>query len=85
MFFYYLNMSIEYGVFEYIYNIRNYFVQKILKFKNETVRIVVEVYKNIKKNIRYDLLILENVNLYKKLLLKLSEDFFTLNNFPHDF
>lgn len=78
-------MSIEYGVFEYIYNIRNYFVQKILKFKNETVRIVVEVYKNIKKNIRYDLLILENVNLYKKLLLKLSEDFFTLNNFPHDF
>lgn len=56
MFFYYLNMSIEYGVFEYIYNIRNYFVQKILKFKNETVRIVVEVYKNIKKNIRYDLL-----------------------------
>lgn len=78
-------MSIEYGVFEYIYNIRNYFVQKILKFKNETVRIAVEVYKNIKKNIRYDLLILENVNLYKKLLLKLSEDFFTLNNFPHDF
>lgn len=78
-------MSIEYGVFEYIYNIRNYFVQKILKFKNETVRIVVEVYKNIKKNIRYDLLILENVNLYKKLLLKLSEDFFTPNNFPHDF
>lgn len=78
-------MSIEYGVFEYIYNIRNYFVQKILKFKNETVRIVVEVYKNIKKNIRYDLLILENVNLYKKLLLKLSEDFFTLNNFPHNF
>lgn len=78
-------MSIEYGVFEYIYNIRNYFMQKILKFKNETVRIVVEVYKNIKKNIRYDLLILENVNLYKKLLLKLSEDFFTLNNFPHDF
>lgn len=78
-------MSIEYGVFEYIYNIRNYFVQRILKFKNETVRIVVEVYKNIKKNIRYDLLILENVNLYKKLLLKLSEDFFTLNNFPHDF
>lgn len=78
-------MSIEYGVFEYIYNIRNYFVQKILKFKNETVRIVVEVYKNIKKNIHYDLLILENVNLYKKLLLKLSEDFFTLNNFPHDF
>lgn len=78
-------MSIEYGVFGYIYNIRNYFVQKILKFKNETVRIVVEVYKNIKKNIRYDLLILENVNLYKKLLLKLSEDFFTLNNFPHDF
>lgn len=78
-------MSIEYGVFEYIYNIWNYFVQKILKFKNETVRIVVEVYKNIKKNIRYDLLILENVNLYKKLLLKLSEDFFTLNNFPHDF
>lgn len=77
-------MSIEYGVFEYIYNIRNYFVQKILKFKNETVRIVVEVYKNI-KNIRYDLLILENVNLYKKLLLKLSEDFFTPNNFPHDF
>lgn len=77
-------MSIEYGVFEYIYNIRNYFVQKILKFKNETVRIVVEVYKNIKKNIHYDLLILENVNLYKKLLLKLSEDFFTLNNFPHD-
>lgn len=83
--FYYLNVSIEYGVFEYIYNIRNYFVQRILKFKNETVRIVVEVYKNIKKNIRYDLLILENVNLYKKLLLKLSEDFFTLNNFPHDF
>lgn len=78
-------MSIEYGVFEYIYNIRNYFVQKILKFKNETVRIVVEVYKNIKKNIRYDLLILENVNLYKKLLLKLSEDFFTPNNFPYDF
>lgn len=78
-------MSIEYGVFEYIYNIRNYFVQKILKFKNETVRIVVEVYKNIKKIIRYDLLILENVNLYKKLLLKLSEDFFTPNNFPHDF
>lgn len=78
-------MSIEYGVFEYIYNIRNYFVQKILKFKNETVRIAVEVYKNIKKNIRYDLLILENVNLYKKLLLKLSEDFFTLNNFPHNF
>lgn len=78
-------MSIEYGVFEYIYNIRNYFVQKILKFKNETVRIVVEVYKNMKKNIRYDLLILENVNLYKKLLLKLSEDFFTPNNFPHDF
>lgn len=78
-------MSIEYGVFEYIYNIRNYFVQKILKFKNETVRIVVEVYKNIKKNIHYDLLILENVNLYKKLLLKLSEDFFTLNNFPHNF
>lgn len=78
-------MSIEYGVFEYIYNIRNYFVQKILKFKNETVRIVVEVYKNIKKNIRYDLLILENVNLYKKLLLKLSEDFFTPNNFPHNF
>lgn len=78
-------MSIEYGVFEYIYNIRNYFVQRILKFKNETVRIVVEVYKNIKKNIRYDLLILENVNLYKKLLLKLSEDFFTLNNFPHNF
>lgn len=78
-------MSIEYGVFEYIYNTRNYFVQKILKFKNETVRIVVEVYKNIKKNIRYDLLILENVNLYKKLLLKLSEDFFTPNNFPHDF
>lgn len=78
-------MSIEYGVFEYIYNIRNYFVQKILKFKNETVRIVVEVYKNIKKNIRYDLLILENVNLYKKLLLKLSEDFFTSNNFPHNF
>lgn len=78
-------MSIEYGVFEYIYNIRNYFVQRILKFKNETVRIVVEVYKNIKKNIRYDLLILENVNLYKKLLLKLSEDFFTPNNFPHDF
>lgn len=60
-------------------------MQKILKFKNETVRIVVEVYKNIKKNIRYDLLILENVNLYKKLLLKLSEDFFTLNNFPHNF
>lgn len=60
-------------------------MQKILKFKNETVRIVVEVYKNIKKNIRYDLLILENVNLYKKLLLKLSEDFFTPNNFPHDF
>lgn len=78
-------MSIEYGVFEYIYNIRNYFVQRILKFKNETVRIVVEVYKNIKKNIRYDLLILENVNLYKKLLLKLSEDFFTPNNFPHNF
>lgn len=78
-------MSIEYGVFEYIYNIRNYFVQKILKFKNETVRIAVEVYKNIKKNIRYDLLILENVNLYKKLLLKLSEDFFTPNNFPHNF
>lgn len=78
-------MSIEYGVFEYIYNIRNYFVQRILKFKNETVRIVVEVYKNIKKNIRYDLLILENVNLYKKLLLKLSEDFFTPNNFPYDF
>lgn len=78
-------MSIEYGVFEYIYNIRNYFVQRILKFKNETDRIVVEVYKNIKKNIRYDLLILENVNLYKKLLLKLSEDFFTLNNFPHNF
>lgn len=80
-------MSIEYGVFEYIYNIRNYFarMQRILKFKNETVRIVVEVYKNIKKNIRYDLLILENVNLYKKLLLKLSEDFFTPNNFPHDF
>lgn len=78
-------MSIEYGVFEYIYNIYIYFVQKILKFKNETVRIVVEVYKNIKKNIRYDLLILENVNLYKKLLLKLSEDFFTLNNFPHNF
>lgn len=78
-------MSIEYGVFEYIYNIRNYFVQRMLKFKNETVRIVVEVYKNIKKNIRYDLLILENVNLYKKLLLKLSEDFFTLNNFPHNF
>lgn len=77
-------MSIEYGVFEYIYNIYIYFVQKILKFKNETVRIVVEVYKNIKKNIHYDLLILENVNLYKKLLLKLSEDFFTLNNFPHD-
>lgn len=51
-------MSIEYGVFEYIYNIRNYFarMQRILKFKNETVRIVVEVYKNIKKNIRYDLL-----------------------------
>lgn len=60
-------------------------MQKILKFKNETVRIVVEVYKNIKKNIRYDLLILENVNLYKKLLLKLSEDFFTPNNFPHNF
>lgn len=60
-------------------------MQRILKFKNETVRIVVEVYKNIKKNIRYDLLILENVNLYKKLLLKLSEDFFTLNNFPHNF
>lgn len=78
-------MSIEYGVFEYIYNIYIYFVQKILKFKNETVRIVVEVYKNIKKNIHYDLLILENVNLYKKLLLKLSEDFFTLNNFPHNF
>lgn len=78
-------MSIEYGVFEYIYNIRNYFVQRILKFKNETVRIVVEVYKNMKKNIRYDLLILENVNLYKKLLLKLSEDFFTPNNFPYDF
>lgn len=80
-------MSIEYGVFEYIYNIWNYFarMQRILKFKNETVRIVVEVYKNIKKNIRYDLLILENVNLYKKLLLKLSEDFFTLNNFPHNF
>lgn len=78
-------MSIEYGVFEYIYNIWNYFVQRILKFKNETIRIVVEVYKNIKKNIRYDLLILENVNLYKKLLLKLSEDFFTPNNFPHDF
>lgn len=60
-------------------------MQRILKFKNETVRIVVEVYKNIKKNIRYDLLILENVNLYKKLLLKLSEDFFTPNNFPYDF
>lgn len=78
-------MSIEYGVFEYIYNIRNYFVQRILKFKNETDRIVVEVYKNIKKNIRYDLLILENVNLYKKLLLKLLEDFFTPNNFSHNF
>lgn len=60
-------------------------MQKILKFKNETYKIVVEVYKNIKKNIRYDLLILENVNLYKKLLLKLSEDFFTPNNFPHNF
>lgn len=60
-------------------------MQKILKFKNETVRIVVKVYKNIKKNIRYDLLILENVNLYMKLLLKLSEDFFTPNNFPHNF